>query len=311
MKTYKEAIEYIKEYGCLPEDFTQWELANSSGWTVAHVAASRGNLPEGFTQWDLANKWGSTVAHWAAKCRHLPEDFDQWDLVNNEGRTVAHVYIQFYEQLPYEGIDLTKVTNDGSTIAHAAAYYGCLPKGFNQWDLADNKGKTIVDYFVNRHSASVPEWFDQWGVIVEDPVYNKPITIGHFLARQKRLPEGFSQWELADNNGWTIAHEAARVGKLPVKSFQNWTLADNKGWTVAHEIIKANKKISKKFHEWYVKDNRGITVFDLLLRASSPFAIVKWFPEEDWDLVITDDGETCREVLEKKTGRPLERYLNS
>lgn len=31
--------------GTLPPDFSQWELADESGWTVAHVAAEAGTLP--------------------------------------------------------------------------------------------------------------------------------------------------------------------------------------------------------------------------------------------------------------------------
>jgi hypothetical protein len=38
----------------------------------------------------------------------LPADFSQWGLVDHNGRTIAHV----------------------------AAFLGCLPNGFDQWELA-------------------------------------------------------------------------------------------------------------------------------------------------------------------------------
>ncbi len=77
--------------GDLPDDFGQWELANSKGRTVAHVAACYGHLPPGFDRWDLADDRGWTVTHEAAAFGHLPPDFDRWDLADRRGCTVADV----------------------------------------------------------------------------------------------------------------------------------------------------------------------------------------------------------------------------
>jgi len=55
------------------------------------------------------------------------------------------------------------------------------PKNLNQWDLADNKGRTVA----------------------------------HEAACRRHLPENFNQWDLADDEGWTVAHEAASYGYLP------------------------------------------------------------------------------------------------
>jgi hypothetical protein len=52
-------------------------------------------------------------------------------------------------------------------------------------------------------------------------------------AKWGRLPTGFDRWDLADNDGWTVAHEAVQWGHLP-EGFDRWDLADNDGWTVAH-----------------------------------------------------------------------------
>jgi hypothetical protein len=37
----------------LPADFTRWEMADSSGRTVAHVAAAHGRLPADFTRQEI------------------------------------------------------------------------------------------------------------------------------------------------------------------------------------------------------------------------------------------------------------------
>ena len=53
------------------------------------------------------------------------------------------------------------------------------------------------------------------------------------LARKGELPEGFTDWHLADKNGWTVAHVAAWHGHLP-HGFTGLHMADNNGRTVAH-----------------------------------------------------------------------------
>ena len=39
---------------------------------MAHSAAIYGNLPDDFTQWDLADNYGRTVANTARLFKHLP-----------------------------------------------------------------------------------------------------------------------------------------------------------------------------------------------------------------------------------------------
>lgn len=46
-----------------------------------------------------------------------------------------------------------------------------------------------------------------------------------------KLPEGFDRWDLADKDGWSLAHEAAKYGTLP-EGFDGWDLADKSGRTV-------------------------------------------------------------------------------
>ena len=94
MKTYEEAIEYIKEHGCLPEGFDQWETKNKWGSTLAHERAIYGHLPEGFAQWHLTNGKGVTVFEEFVSYGHdLPEWFNDWDLViTDDGETCQEIY---------------------------------------------------------------------------------------------------------------------------------------------------------------------------------------------------------------------------
>jgi hypothetical protein len=57
---YAEIAEMAMD-GTLPPGFDDWELADDSGWTVAHAAALHGALPPGFDKWDLVDKNGVSV----------------------------------------------------------------------------------------------------------------------------------------------------------------------------------------------------------------------------------------------------------
>ena len=81
---------------------------------------------------------------------------------------------------------------------HLKAMSGNLPDGFDQWELANSKGRTVA----------------------------------HVAACYGHLPPSFDRWDLADSRGWTVAHEAAAYGHLP-PGFDRWDLADKRGRTVA------------------------------------------------------------------------------
>jgi hypothetical protein len=59
------------------------------------------------------------------------------------------------------------------------------------------------------------------------------------------MPDNFDRWELADKDGWTVAHEAASLGKLP-PGFSRLDLADNKGRTVAQAGSSKSNMRGKK-----------------------------------------------------------------
>jgi hypothetical protein len=81
-------------HGCLPYDFDQWDMVNIYGWTVAHSAAGKGGLPEGFDKYWMTDKSGTTVAHYAAAFGHLPADFNLWGMTNSQEVTVLRTVLQ-------------------------------------------------------------------------------------------------------------------------------------------------------------------------------------------------------------------------
>ncbi len=64
-------------HGRLPAGFSYWEICDlEDGYTVAHVAARRGDLPPDFDRWGLADDDGWTVAQEAARAGTLPADIN-------------------------------------------------------------------------------------------------------------------------------------------------------------------------------------------------------------------------------------------
>jgi hypothetical protein len=79
----------------------------------------------------------------------------------------------------------------------------------------------------------------------------------------RTLPSTFNRWEIADEDGWTVAHEAAKYERLPV-DFSQWGLADDSGWTVAH-MATLWGALPESFDQWGLANSRGTTVLHYLL----------------------------------------------
>ena len=80
-----------------------------------------------------------------------------------------------------------------------------------------------------------------------------PDETSHFAAaRVGALPERFDHWDLADKNGWTVAHVAAQFGRLPA-GFDRWELADQ---TVAHVAAQFGR-LPAGFDRWGLANERG------------------------------------------------------
>ena len=147
--------------------------------------------------------------------------------------------------------------------------HGCVPDGFNQWDLREE--------ILHR--------------------YDRGLTVAHTALVLNCLPEDFDQWGIVDKNGWTVAHTAADLRKLP-ENFNQWDLRTMHGDTVIGRCIFVGKIPCKPFRQWWIQEKRK-SVFEISLRKRGIYETKKWMAEEDWNLVVTDDGETCQEVYER------------
>jgi hypothetical protein len=182
--------------------------------------------------------------------RKVPPNFNQWDLkIDEEGNTIAHLAAQ-YGCLPPD-FDKWDLANDYLwTVAHDAACCDNLPPDFNQWDLANNYGWTVAHVAIEY---SLPPDFNQW-----DLADNYGWTVAHVAARFDHLPPDFKQWDLADEYGDTVAHVAVYYNHLP-SDFNQWDLANDGGWTVAHEAAHYNN-LPPNFNQWDLVDKNGQTV---------------------------------------------------
>ena len=103
-------------------------------------------------------------------------------------------------------------------------------------------------------SSKLPADFDQWDLCDENGW-----SVAHEIADSNRsLPPNFNQWSIADKKGCTVAHVAAMYGRLPA-DFDQWDLADNDGWTVAHTAAQYDR-LPPDFNQWDLTDKFGNTV---------------------------------------------------
>ena len=111
-----------------------------------------------------------------------------------------------------------------------------LPAPGPVWDAASIRMLGAIDpdhawalcrELLKGEGGHLPEGFDLWGLADEEGR-----TVAHEAARWQHLPEGFDRWDLADKTGWTVAHMAATWGRLP-QDFDQWGLVTKEGLTVA------------------------------------------------------------------------------
>lgn len=104
-----------------------------------------------------------------------------------------------------------------------------------------------------RLGCSLPPGFDQWDLADEDGW-----TVAHEAAQYGHLPPGFDQWGLANKDGWTVAHVAALFDRVP-PGFDQWELANKDGRTVAH-VAAQYGHLPPGFDQWALADKDGWTV---------------------------------------------------
>lgn len=311
------------KYGHLPEGFQLWAIHDGEDWTVAHEAASCGTLPQGFDHWLLdKNIW--SVAHEAAENGHLfdvlgtslkrpfrliletkdgngasvawvaldaghpiPDRFmfpGLWRIGERTPYSVAHV-AAVNGLLPKNFSDWDVLDEEGATVAHTAAMHGTLPRKFKDWDLRDTSGWTVLEIAEEYGHYSFAQ-------LLKDRQFEDAMSS---LENSGVLPEGFTALDVCDDNGFTIAHEAAYRGCLP-EGFDGWHWADKKGRTVAHEAASAGL-LPEGFDQWNLADENGWTVAHTAAQhafdSANPVhiqAVANQIPKEMWDVKDNLEG---------------------
>jgi hypothetical protein len=148
--------------GVLPREFSDWEIMDITGVTVAHTVVGHGHrLPLDFDKWAMLDEHGRTVAHVAITTGAYPEGFagwceqGVWTLRNLAGWTVAH--FAAHRGLLPDGFDMWGLENRGVTVAHTAAEAGNLPGGFEDWHMVDSEGRTVAEAHRQFREAQVRE----------------------------------------------------------------------------------------------------------------------------------------------------------
>jgi hypothetical protein len=155
-----DRIFWQARLGVLPGSFTDWDLMDVTGVTVAHTVVGHGNkLPADFDMWAMLDEHGRTVAHVAITTGAYPENFKGWDeqgvwaFRNLAGWTVAH-FAAHRGVLP-DDFSHWSLENNGVTVAHAAAEAGTLPDGFADWGWMDGEGRTVADVYRESRATNV------------------------------------------------------------------------------------------------------------------------------------------------------------
>ena len=123
---------------------------------------------------------------------------------------------------------------------------------------------------------TLPEDFDQWDICDENGW-----SVAHiYTATYGQLPEGFNQWDLTTSvDDITVAHVAIIKGTLP-NDFDQWELTDNKGWTVAH-IAARFGKLPSNFSRW----NLVATINNITVAHTAAVYNTLPFDFDQWALV--------------------------
>ena len=97
---------------------------------------------------------------------------------------------------------------------------------------------------------------------------NHSLFIIDFIEKNKKLPDGFNQWDELDTFGNSVAHWVAKykIEYLP-DDFEYWDLRNFGGVTVAHWAA-TNNVLSADFKYWRLEDYCGKSVAHYAARKS-------------------------------------------
>jgi hypothetical protein len=141
---------------------------------------------------------------------------------------------------------------------------------------------SYVKYCKQVQTGTLPAGFDQW-----NSADKNGWTLAHEAALGGLFFDNPAILELADSDGWTVAHVAAQYASLP-DTFTGWELSDHLGRTVA-SIAVYNGELTDNFDRWGIVGSDGITVLSRFLSLSRPLSfypyrrdkfIERWYEEK-------------------------------
>lgn len=213
----------------------------------------------------------------------LPPDAPEWEIVDGAGWSVAH-YAVSRRGLPEGFSKWDMVDRKGWSVAHEAAAYDKLPEGFAEWNNipADEKGRKVIDVAI------------EYG---HDPFLRVRELVA--MAKAGNLFDANDwKWDMADEEGWTLAHEWATTGRAFPDGFKQWGMADIWGNTVAH-LAAEYGTLPEGFDEWAIEDAYGASV----AHCAAEFGTLP-AGFDQWDLK-NPSGKTVREIHEEHAEIPV------
>lgn len=176
-----------------------------------------------------------------------------------------------------------------------------IPMPSHIWEIEDwiRRNVYLIPSGKNVPWAEIAHW-DFARMMVPEEGW----TLAHEVARYPNaLPDSFTGWDWANKYGTTVAHEMMAKGnceQLYRVGFAQWDLSDRNKWTIAH-IAAENGIVIPGFHQWGLKTTTGRSVLFILcwnsFRLKKVVDVKSQFT--DWDLVIDEEGNTCRDIWEK------------
>jgi hypothetical protein len=191
----------------------------------------------------------------------------------------------------------------GETVAHLAAIESNLPPGFNQWNLADNEGRTVAQIAAVLGDLPVNN-LGMWSWIVQPEDLRKN-TIAHLAAFVRGIPEGgyFDQWNSKNENGDTVAEMAVLGGNLPANSrLWTWIIDKKTDDTLAHWAA-GQGCLPADFYQWNLTNKKGEAVWEIhqWRRMEETDETLWWMPKEDTPEARLEawEGEQARKARDR------------
>lgn len=124
--------------------------------------------------------------------------------------------------------------------------------------------KNGYDYIVNLLLSNRRLTVEEYCTTVD----GTGITVAHLAARCGLLRDDFKYWYISTYSGWTVMHDyIENIARIPLGTI-DWALADSDGWSIAHAAAK-HDILPDTFNQWSLMDNMGQSVGYVLTKGKS------------------------------------------